>query len=112
MGKVNNSDTTTLRGWGKRGTAAHIFNFSTKYRVSGQSHVSRRKEPHSTIQIVSWLQDLSCWDAAMLIQILLMLGLELYAPRSKLVILLTAISAQMYCLQYYYFGSHILTLTF
>lgn len=37
--------TTKLRGWGKRGTAAHIFNFSTKYRVSGESHVSLRKEP-------------------------------------------------------------------
>jgi len=56
-----------------------------------------KERTHSTIQTVSWLQDLSSWDAAMLKQILLMLGLELYAPRSKLVTLLTQPS-QLKCI--------------
>jgi len=52
MGKNKKSDKVvpvlkhhnTERTW-KRGTAAHIFNFSIKYKVSGQSHVSLRKVP-------------------------------------------------------------------
>ena len=81
----------------KRGTAAHIFNFSTKYRVGRHSHISLRKRTHSTTQTVSRMQALCSWDAAVLIKILLMLGLELYAPRSKLVTLVTQPS-QLICI--------------
>lgn len=102
MGKSKNNDKAVpvlkhhnTKRMGEKEVQLHTLLTSVLNTECGQSHVSLRTQ--STIQTASWLQALCSWDAAMLIKILLMLGLELYAPRSKLVTLLTQTS-QLICI--------------